>query len=294
MLTDRAFGYRLLPAQAQRPLKGQPFHRWLLPDGAEWLLFHQLPDESYLLRFPAMGDFIVSKAGDTIEAWPAVDISRDVIEHLFLNQVRPLVEAHRGKLVVHGSAVVLGHAAVAFVGASGDGKSTLASYLAIQGHPLVSDDGLTIDHLDQGMTVQAGHKSVRLWPDSLEVVLGNTGERVLPVHYSSKARIANDHRLTYTTGASRLQTLILLNGHEEDGPVKMERLSPTEALMSLLAHTFLLDHRLASQLTRQFEQLTVLIESCPVFRMHYPRRYECLPRVRETLLELHHRCGLSA
>ena len=146
---------------------------------------------------------------------------------------------------------------------------------------------------DQAM-VLPGHRSVRLWPDSLQEVLGNDGERILPVPYSSKARIANDQRIVHTSEPSPLQALMLLDGHEEDGPVALHLLSPTDALMSLLAHAFLLDLRQPAQIERQFEQMATLVKQVPVYRMHYPRRYDRLAQVRDALLELQTPKGVSA
>lgn len=272
----------------------EPFHRWLSDDGSEWLLFHKYANGDYLLRFPGFADFRVNRSGTKACAKAMEHVHRDLIEHLYLNQVRPLMLAHQGNLVLHGSAVVQHGRAMAFVGASGDGKSTLATYLALQGSPLVSDDGLTVETNGDQAMVLPGHRSVRLWPDSLQEVLGNDGERILPVPYSSKARIANDQRIVHTSEPSPLQALMLLDGHEEDGPVALHLLSPTDALMSLLAHAFLLDHRQPAQIERQFEQMATLVKQVPVYRMYYPRRYDRLAQVRNALLELQTAKGVSA
>jgi len=54
----------------------------------------------------------------------------------------------RGELVLPASAVQLGGAALAFVRASGMGKSTLAALLCASGHGLVTDDVLRVDPAD--------------------------------------------------------------------------------------------------------------------------------------------------
>ncbi|WP_160032899.1 aldolase [Paenibacillus sp. An7] len=52
----------------------------------------------------------------------------------------------RGTLPLHGSAVMIGQSAYAFLGDSGVGKSTLSAALANQGYPLLSDDVVAVHY----------------------------------------------------------------------------------------------------------------------------------------------------
>jgi hypothetical protein len=58
--------------------------------------------------------------------------------------VSAFVLAHRGHTVLHASAVA-GDAALAFVGQSRRGKSTLAALLCLNGASLITDDVLVVD-----------------------------------------------------------------------------------------------------------------------------------------------------
>ena len=78
----------------------------------------------------------------------------------------------RGYLVLHASAVVVAKRAVAFLGDSGTGKSTLAQGLAGAGHKLVCDDVLAVRVTHGTAIVQPGFARVKLWPD----VLAQLGE----------------------------------------------------------------------------------------------------------------------
>ncbi len=80
-----------------------------------------------------------------------------------LGPVMALLLHQRGFLVLHGSAVNTGTGAVAFLGHRGNGKSTTAIHLYVEGYPLVADDILAIKFDDEGLPVAyPGYPHVRL------------------------------------------------------------------------------------------------------------------------------------
>jgi hypothetical protein len=121
-----------------------PFHTWAFPDGTLWTEFHRA-DGGYLLRFPQLADFLVSADACTVTCIPVPEVPEGTARHLYLNQVLPLVLSKLGKLVFHASAVEIGSHAVAFVGESGRGKSTLAASFAVSGCRFLTDDGLVVE-----------------------------------------------------------------------------------------------------------------------------------------------------
>ena len=62
-----------------------------------------------------------------------------------LAQVLPLAAVLRGTHVLHASAVALAGRAVAFMGRSGVGKTTLAGRIVAHGARLMTDDVLAVD-----------------------------------------------------------------------------------------------------------------------------------------------------
>ena len=156
-----------LGARPQAPLPQAPFHQWTFPDGTKWTLFYRL-DSGYLLRFPDLVDFEVSRDGRMAVAWPVPGVSPGTVEHLHLNQVLPLALSRQGRLVLHASAVAFDGIGVAFTGESGRGKSTLAASFATTGARFLTDDGLQLDWLDGQCQIMPSHPSVRLWEDSQE------------------------------------------------------------------------------------------------------------------------------
>ena len=104
----------LQPARLQSPVAQPPFHTWTFPDGTLWTEFHRA-NGGYLLRFPDLADFQVSADALHVTGFPAPEVADATVQHLYLNQVLPLVLSKLGKLVFHASAVEIGAGAVAFV-----------------------------------------------------------------------------------------------------------------------------------------------------------------------------------
>ena len=75
----------------------------------------------------------------------------------------------RGLLPLHANAVVIDGRAVAFLGRSGTGKSTLAAWFADRGFAVVSDDVCAIHFgVDGHPRLSPGLPRLRLWRDALE------------------------------------------------------------------------------------------------------------------------------
>jgi ABC-type iron transport system FetAB ATPase subunit len=289
--------YFLHPARQQGPLLTEPFHHWNTRSGAVWLTFSRPSSHSYLLRFEGYADFLIDVETSEVQAIPTPETDRTTIEHLYLNQVLPLLLSHSGHLVLHGSAVVVQGAAVAFLGFSGAGKSTLATSLALMGHPFLTDDGLLLDRSEgrKGYSVLPSHPTVRLWEDSRLTLLGKTATNILPVQYNSKARIVASSTMPYCDRPQELRAIYMLGledmeacndqtvGHCKQKDILIRRLAPAEALIVLVKNSFVLDIKAQAFIAHHFDQFTKLATNVPCFHLHYPRRYEALPSVQKAL-----------
>jgi hypothetical protein len=107
---------------------GTPF-RAISEDGGHWRL-----------RFFDRCDVVVEPGGRTVRYWPHVDVDPDLLPIYLTGTVLAVVLMLRGHPVLHASAVEVDGKAVAFVGASGMGKSTLATAFCGQGAALITDD----------------------------------------------------------------------------------------------------------------------------------------------------------
>jgi hypothetical protein len=275
-------GFELQPARIQVPAESPPFQEWSFPDGTPWTQFHRR-ESGYLLRFPTLADFEVSADASCITCWPTPGTSDASVQQLFLNQVLPLVQSKRGKLVLHGSAVDIGAGAICFIGESGRGKSTLAASFATAGHGFLTDDGLVIEAFDGKLHVMPSHSSIRLWPDSEEALIWDGAPAAPPVQYSAKSRFLADPALPHCSEPRPLLGIYFL-GEEDSITTRLTSLGPSEALILLVRHSFLLDVKERSLLRSHFDAVSRLAATSTFHQLEYPRDYQELPAVRATIL----------
>lgn len=274
--------FEILPERPQAPLV-EPYHHWSLGDDTVWATFHRTPG-GFLIRFPGLADFEIARDGHSAVCRPCPSLTDATREHLFLNQVHPLMLARQGRLVFHASAVAAGPGAVAFVAASGRGKSTLATAFAVAGARHLTDDGLAIMRLGDVHLACPGHPSIRLWNDSRAAVLDGEVTAADPVSYTSKVRLLSAAGLTHAVEPCRLAAAFFLgNGGAE--AVSLRPLSGGEAVAAWVAHAFILDTEDSEALDRHFEEVAPLAERVPCYHLDYPRRYDALAQVRAAILD---------
>lgn len=272
----------LAESRAQAEIGCEPIHEWNLPDGSPWTRFFRVAD-GYLLRFPALADFGVTADGAMVRAWPVPGISEESLRHLYLNQVLPLALSRRGHLVFHASAVEIDDVAVAFVGESGRGKSTLAASFASSGSRFLADDGLVLEVMDGEARAAPSHPSIRLWDDSRDAVIGDATRAAPAAHFTAKGRFMAGDEMAFCGVARPLAHLYFLGG---DSPTAatIVPLPGRDALIELVRHSFLMDIGERAALAEHFGRLSGLANRTPAFRLDYPRRFNHLAQVREMVV----------
>ena len=269
-------------SRAQVGISSLPFNEWVLANGNVWTLFFR-NGPNYVLRFPELVDFEMSSDGREVLSYPAPGIGEDTVVHLHLNQILPLALSRQGQLVFHASAVETADGAIAFMGVSGRGKSTLAASFAGSGFRFLTDDGLLLKKSEVGYWVQPSHPSIRLWDDSRQALVHEAAMLAPPVQYTPKSRIFSDDAMAFCDHARPLRRVYFL-GDGSASEVCIERMKPSEALIGLVNHSFLLDIEAQDVIAKHFDELTQLVKMPIYYRLDYPRRYEDLPRVREAII----------
>jgi hypothetical protein len=277
---------RVEAPRPQAPIGPEPFHLWTLPDGTAWLQFHRT-GAGYVLRFPGFADFAVGAADLAVRCVPCPGVGERVVQHLYLNQVLPLVRSRQGRMVFHGSAVEAGSGAVVFMGASGRGKSTLAASFVAGGFRFMADDGISLSASRDGLQVEPGHPSIRLWADSRATLMGpeHAPEPALP--YTEKACYLASDETRFCAQPRDLRRIYFLSDERSDA-VTIQAITPADALIELVRHSFLLDIRAPDMLAAHFEGLVRLVRSGTCFRLDYPRRFDAIPAIRAAIIR---HCG---
>jgi hypothetical protein len=271
----------MLTASRQTSLGGEAFYECVLADGELWTQFFRF-DNGYVLRFPEIADFQISTDGSHISCRPALEANPEWLLHLYQNHVQPLALSKLGKLVLHGSAVEIGAGAIALIGQSGLGKSTLAASFALNGQRFLTDDGLLVEEspLGEHLLVHPSHPAVRLWEDSRTCLLGD--RTVRPAR--RKISLAAGAAIAHCAHPRPLLCLYFL-GEGATTEVEIEPLSQAQALHKWIRNSFFLDAEEHDALLARFDRISRITGQSRSFHLDYPRRFELLPVVRHAIVE---------
>jgi hypothetical protein len=275
--------YVLQPWRVQQETETRPFHQWLMPGGSVWALFYRR-GSSYLIRFPGLADFELAADGHAVEGYPANGVSDGTVNHLYLNQVVALALSRQMQLVLHGSAVEVGATAIAFLGHSGRGKSTLAASFATHGMRFITDDGLLLRESETGgYLIQPSHPSIRLWDDSRQAVLPAATSVAPAVDYTPKLRMLAGAEVPFCPEPRPLRQIFVLGTVETD-TICISPISARDAVIEAARNCFLLDVDEQTALKHHYQQLLALASRVPFFRLDFPRRFDRLDEVRRAII----------
>lgn len=268
------------------------FHQWKTADQEEtWLkVADRGPD--YQLRFLDQADFLISRDGKHIRCRPLPGTPLSTIRHLFLDQIVPLMLSRRESLVLHASAILTPEGVIAFVGKSGQGKSTLAACFGQNGFRLISDDYLLLRKIDSAQpgadwVAVPSYPGVRLWPETSDGVFSVAPETAEIAHYTDKRRVSDPALVPFAEGPSALKCLYFLNDEGDACPPEpaILPLRPRDAFIKLVSCAFNLDIRDKAQLGRQFGAIGEITSRLPCFQLDYARDFAALPAVRRLIID---------
>lgn len=275
--------FEQLAPRIQEPLPWPCYDRWLSYDGEETLLFHRI-ENGVLLRFIGLADFALNFEAGLATCTPEPDVPDETLADLQFNQVIPLVMGHDGELVLHASAVRIGDGVVAFLGATGRGKSTLAAAMARAGCPFLTDDGLILNLTGEGYIVQPRRPILRLRPDSEAAILDLT-ETHFPDCDQLKSRVSARSSIPFCDEALPLTALYLLPEPHPRNEPEILPLPPSAALPALMGHSFILDVEDRPRVRAHFDTIAELARRADCYTLDFPRTYETLPSTVETIIE---------
>ncbi len=209
--------------------------------------------------------------------YPSHYVVADVATYL-LGPLLGFVLRQRAVPTLHASTVRIGEGSLAIAGPAGAGKSTLAAALVGRGHRLVAEDVSAIRDVDgRRPVVLAGVPFIKLWPDS---ALAHGSLPLLTPNWDK-------HYLVAPTGNAdaTLSAVLFL---ELGAAIAVRRLSPREALVSLLDNVYVAYALSAEQRRDDLAAFAALAETVPMFalaRTEDPTQLEALCDAVETTLQ---------
>ncbi len=266
-------------SRQQSDLGEQPFDRWITADGLVAAEFYRRGPQAFLIRFPDQADFEIALGNSQVKAFPLPDLSSAALDTLYRNSILPIIGNHAGGLNLHGSAVAMGagegEGALAFMGLSRRGKTTLAGAFAAAGHPFLSEDTVALERSGEHYLVQPMRPVLRVFHDSAHFLLGQAPDWD---DEDSKSEVDASGLLPFADRPAPLRHIFLL-GPGEAHRVVITRLGEVEALAQLMQQAFVLDVEDKPRLRAHFERVAILAAKVPCHLLDYPRRYDHLPQV---------------
>jgi hypothetical protein len=180
-------------------------------------------------------------------------------QRFLVGRILPWAAVLRGLEALHASAVAVDGGAVAFVGPTGAGKTSLAVQMVARGADFLTDDVLAIDERDGELRAHPGGALAAVRPAERAAVAQATWRRVGSViGRSGKTYMA----LPRVDGPVPLRAIYFLR--QGDGGRAIEPISRPDPRL-LLASTFVVGIQTPERLRRQLDVCASLVRGVPLF-----------------------------
>ncbi|GAA4972828.1 hypothetical protein WHI96_17680 [Pseudonocardia tropica] len=225
-------------------------------------------DARIALRYPGLCEFVGDPLLREITVRPDPGADPGLLAVLGSGALIAMHLTLNGALVLHASCVEVGGEAVAFVGSSGMGKSTLAAMLCGAGHAFVSDDVLrtTLGPAGSRVLVHAGGVEGRLRDKARSIAATVDGATTAE---TADGRLAL--RATLTAASTLpLRACVVPRPTPDAEKVKVTRLGPAAAMRRLLQFPRIVGWTDPTILRDQFQHAADLAERVPVYEAVVP------------------------
>ncbi|HVZ61261.1 MAG TPA: hypothetical protein VG892_10800, partial [Terriglobales bacterium] len=211
------------------------------------------------------------------------EVSDEVVFTYLLGHVMSYCLLARGIEPLHATSVLINGSAIALLGNSGSGKSTMAAAFLERGYPLITDDVLVLEFKGQEVLAHPSLPRIKLLPESADAFL--QGKRSMPMNKFTHKMIFPLKGEQHIAQPAPLAALYLLPPRSShSSKITMRRTSGRASFLPIIQNTFNTTVRTPLRLKRQFEFANRLITAVPVKRMSYPKRLELLPAVIDAIL----------
>lgn len=212
--------------------------------------------------------------GEEIVVDPIPVLDESTLRLVILGTAFGLLLRQRGQAVLHASSVDIDGHAVAFVGNTGCGKSSLALALLEQGHKLIADDVTALDLNGRRPVAISSFPQLGVEPDVAEAF--SYDARLLDCVQPDFDKRAIPVKDQFLDGNRPLTHIFELDRGDS---VTITRLGHSEAFLTLLRHSYRLAFVTIPAQAAHVSQLANVVKETPVFRITVPRSLVELPAV---------------
>ena len=246
-------------------------------DGSLGMRVACLEDGAYLIDAPGHGRFFVAADGSVVWYDGLAEAPWRWHRPLF-SQALPLAATLHGLELFHASAVAIDGRAIAFVAASGTGKTSLAFAMLARGAALVSDDVLALEPTRAGVVAHPGVPLANIGADQLALLPAPARARLgAPLGRSDKVHVEVP---SMAGGPLPLGAVFFLARSDA-----VERLAVTPAVppdpRDLLGATFMPHIVTRARMISQLSTCAAIAGAVPVLKLEVPTKVSAAQLARE-------------
>jgi hypothetical protein len=237
--------------------------------------------DQYRFHIDEVGDYCV-RTGREIVVATKPDAGARETRLFLLGSAWGALCYQRGILALHTSVVQVGDHAIAFCGATGAGKSSVAAWLNARGYRLICDDLCCFDFGDGTPRVFPGAPRLKLWRDAL-VALGHSTDGLERDHFRlDKFYTDLTAALTQKPRSMPLRAIYLL----EWGEIGLTRLKGATALHRLVESATYRGDLLEpmGMVAAHWQRCAELERRVPIFRFTRPRDWSTMNETMQRLI----------
>jgi len=231
-----------------------------------------------VFAIPSVAKYQV-RSGSEIVVDPETGGDDKLVQGYLVGAAMAILLNQRGRLVLHASAVKIHGCGIAFLGASGVGKSSTAASLLMRGHTLLVDDIAAIEFNSQKPVIYPGFPQLKLAEEAAQSI--HAGD--LQLQYMDELDEKHNYRLTQNSTGDpiEIKRIYILS---EGSSIEIQELSAQQAVVEMVRYsmpTSMVKLDMAGHFDKCVK-LAGLIESYQLIR---PLSLKMLPMVAETIEE---------
>lgn len=256
------------------------------PNPTGWYKHAQLDNGQTYLRWDDLFEFLIEADGRRVWCGWLGATSLESLQVYLLGHALSFALVKQGYEPLHATAVVIDGQAIAFMGRSGFGKSSLAAAFLESGHSLLTDDLLLLRWTFDRYEAQPGPPRIKLFPKIARRFLSGTASGV-PMNSETEKLVLPLRADGHQGHPAPLRAIYVLSGPREvrrKQRIRVSSLSAREAFIELVRNTFNYLVIEPQRLRRQYNECLQVASRVPARRISHPRVLSLLPAVRDAIL----------
>ncbi len=219
----------------------------------------------YIYFFHNTGEFWIDYDLRSVRVHLAPDVQPDIAGLLVVGNVIACVLTLAGECVLHASAVEIDGSALAFLGSSGMGKSSLAALLCANGARFITDDLLRLEPDGKGWRCFSGTGQLRLRKNAAALV-ENFSATMLETTADDLVAV----NLAGNQSMPLLGAIVIPHPSRSCDALKLERIPQSKALLYLMAYPRMQESAQKKHRQRRLDFLGRIAASVPIFEAEIP------------------------